>query len=136
MSELKEQHKRFANAFLECGNKTEAARRAGYSEKSARQQGSRLMTNAAVSAYIAARMEPKEQRRIASADDALVFLTGVMNGEVKDQFGLETAVSDRISAAKELLKRYDAAGRAGANNARPKIIRMADGGIEVDADEA
>lgn len=120
--ELTLKQKAFAEAYLECGNATEAARRAGYSAKSADVNGPRMLGNARISAYIAERMEPKEQRRIASADDALVFLTGVMNGEVKDQFGLETAVSDRISAAKELLKRYEAASKGQA--AAPATVNI------------
>ena len=121
MAELNELQKRFADAYLECGNQTEAAKRAGYSEKSARQTGARLMTNAAISAYIAQRMKPTEEKRIASADEVLLFLSGVMRGEIRDQFGLDASLSDRISAAKELQKRHDAAGKA---DAAPAFINV------------
>lgn len=38
----------------------------------------------------------------------LEFFSAVMRGEVKDQFGLDSSLSDRINAGKELIKRFDA----------------------------
>jgi len=64
-----------------------------------------LLANADTKAYIAHRLEVLESNRIATADDVLSFLTSVMRGEVKDQFGLDPALSDRLNAARELLKR-------------------------------
>lgn len=37
--------KAFADEFLKCGNQTEVAKRAGYSEKTARQAGAENMKN-------------------------------------------------------------------------------------------
>lgn len=38
------------------------------------------------------------------------FFTDVMRGEVKDAFGLDASLSDRITAGKEIMKRHAAAG--------------------------
>lgn len=43
MAELNERQKRFAEAYLETGNASEAVRRAGYSERGANGVGSRLL---------------------------------------------------------------------------------------------
>ena len=51
-------------------------------------------------------MKPTEEKRIATADEVLQFLTDVMQGRVKDQFGLDASLQDRTNAAKELMKRY------------------------------
>ena len=51
-------------------------------------------------------MKPTEEKRIASADDVLQFLSDVMAGRVKDQFGLDASLQDRIKAGQELMKRY------------------------------
>lgn len=51
-------------------------------------------------------MKPTEERRIATADEVLQFLTDVMQGKVKDQFGLDASLQDRTKAAQELMKRY------------------------------
>lgn len=100
----------FADYYIECGNATEAAKNAGYSEKTARSQGQRLLTNVDVSAYIADRMKALAEKRIASADEAMEFLTSVMRGEIKDQFGLDAALSDRIKACEGLIKRFSIGG--------------------------
>lgn len=95
----------FADLYLQTGNATEAARQAGYSDRSARTTGARMLANADTKTYIAHRLEVLESERIADADEVLSFLTSVMRGEVKDQFGLDAALSDRLKAAQELLKR-------------------------------
>lgn len=109
---LTPKQKAWAEEFVACGNKTEAARRAGYSEKSARDIGEENSTKPHIAAYIAQLARPSEEKRIASADEVLLFLSGVMRGEIRDQFGLDASLSDRISAAKELQKRHDAATKA------------------------
>lgn len=106
---LNERQKAFADYYIQLGNATEAAKRAGYSEKTAKQQGSRLLTDVDISAYISKRIAPSIEKRIATADDVMEFLTRVMNNEEKDQFGLDASLSDRISAARELMKRHSAA---------------------------
>lgn len=102
---LKEKHKAFADFYIETGNAAESARRAGYSEKTARQQGARMLTNVDIAAYIEKRTKAEAEKRIAKADEVMEFLTAVMRGEVKDSFGLEPSLADRKDAAKELAKR-------------------------------
>jgi phage terminase small subunit len=97
----------FADNYLICGNATEAAEKAGYSKRSARTTGARLLANADTKAYIAHKLEVMESERIADMDETLAFLTAVMRGQVKDQFGLDPALSDRLVAARELLKRFN-----------------------------
>lgn len=62
MSRLTEKQKRFADEYLIDLNATQAAIRAGYSPKSAEQQGSRLLSNAKVRAYIDERMAELSRR--------------------------------------------------------------------------
>lgn len=51
------------------------------------------------------RLEQLKKETIADADEILQYLTSVMRGEIKDQFGLDAPLSERTSAAKELAKR-------------------------------
>ena len=90
----------FATEYIKTANATQAALKAGYSENSARQQGSRLLSNANVSQYIQSHMEKKNKSTIATADEVLEYLTKVMNGEEKD------AIADRTKAAELLGKRH------------------------------
>ena len=98
---LTPKQKAFADYYIECGNATEAARKAGYQSKSLGEDAAKTLKSPKVSAYIAERL---------GAQDKMEFYTGVMRGEVKDQFGLDTALSDRLKAGAELMKRYSAAG--------------------------
>lgn len=99
----------FCDHYISTGNAAQAARQAGYSERSARTTGARMLANADTKTYIAHKLEVLEGQRIATADEVLQFLTSVMRGEVKDQFGLDPALSDRLKAGQELLKRFSAA---------------------------
>lgn len=92
----------WADTFIETGNGLEADRRAGYKQRMSDTNGQ----VPAIKQYIDMRMQPTAEKRIASADEVLQFLTDVMMGRVKDQFGLDASLQDRTNAAKELMKRY------------------------------
>ena len=103
---LNEMQKAFADYYIESANATESAKRAGYSEKTARSQGQRLLTNVDISAYIRERLDEQSEKRVADANEVIEFYTAVMRGEVKDQFGLDASLSDRLKAGDALMKRY------------------------------
>lgn len=103
---LNEMQKAFADYYIETANATESAKRAGYSEKTAYSQGQRLLKNVEISAYISERMAEQGEKRVADANEVIEFYTAVMRGEVKDQFGLDASLSDRLKAGDALMKRY------------------------------
>lgn len=109
---LTPKQKAFADYYLECGNATEAAKRAGYKARSAQQIGAENLLKPVISDYISERMAKIDAARVASADEVLKFYTSVMRGEVKDQFGLEASLADRLNAGKELMKRHNATDAA------------------------
>lgn len=100
----------FADYYIECGNATEAAKRAGYSENNVGENAAKTLKSPNVSAYIAERMEEQARKRVADANEVIEFYTAVMRGEVKDQFGLDASLSDRLKAGDSLMKRYMAGG--------------------------
>lgn len=69
-------------------------------------EGKNFLRNPHVQQYIEKIAQPTAEKRIASAIDVLVFLTAAMNGEIKDQFGLDASLSDREKAAELLGKTY------------------------------
>lgn len=103
-SKLTEKQKRFIDYYIETANATESARRAGYSEKTARNIGAENLTK--LNFFIQEKLEEKENNRIASQDEVLEYLTKVMRGEEKDQFGLDASLQDRTKCAELLGKRY------------------------------
>lgn len=101
---LTEKQKRFIDYYIETANATESAKRAGYSEKTAKNIGAENLTK--LNFFIQKRLEEKENNRIASQDEVLQYLTKVMRGEEKDQFGLDASLQDRTKCAELLGKRY------------------------------
>ena len=106
---LTPKQKAFADEYLICGNATEAARKAGYNVKSARQIATENLAKPSISAYIAERQKQIESSRIADVKEVMEFYSAVMRGEVKDQFDMDASLTDRLSAGRELMKRYEKA---------------------------
>lgn len=117
---LTEKQKRFVDYYIETGNQTEAARRAGY--KQPQTQGAQNLGKLSVKAAIDARLKDLEDKRIAKADEVMQFLTSTLRGEVKEErvvvegtgegrsdariITVQVSARDRLDAAKSLLKRY------------------------------
>ncbi len=92
-AEVKRRVDAFVVAYGRTGSATQAAVEAGYSAKSAKQQGSRLMTDAAIcarcsearAAFLAEQEDDKKRQRkmlVVAADDAITALHRVVQGEV------------------------------------------------------
>ena len=103
-NKLTEKQKRFIDYYIETANATESAKRAGYSEKTAKNIGAENLTK--LNFFIQEKLQEKESQRIASQDEVLQYLTKVMRGEEKDQFGLDASLQDRTKCAELLGKRY------------------------------
>jgi phage terminase small subunit len=118
---LTEKQKRFADYYIETGNATEAAIKAGYSQRTARFIGAENLTKPNIKSYIEKRLKELEDERIADATEVLQYLTSVMRGEItetryiavydKDGSFVEERegppiVRDRNKAAELLAKRY------------------------------
>lgn len=101
---LTEKQRRFIDYYIETANATESAKRAGYSQKTAKSIGNENMTK--LDFFIKERLQEKESQRIASQDEVLQYLTKVMRGGEKDQFGLDASLQDRTKCAELLGKRY------------------------------
>lgn len=117
MKKLTPKQKAFADEYLKSGNATQAAIKAGYSDKSARFVGAENLTKPNIKAYIDAKMAEIESHKIADAKEVLEFYTSVMRGEKKETVFIqngdvyveeqkEADLKTRIGAARELMKRY------------------------------
>ena len=71
------------------------------------EEGSHNLEKLSVSAYIAERQKQIDNSRIADVKEVLEFYSSVLRGEIKDQFDMDAALSDRLAAGRELMKRYD-----------------------------
>ena len=106
---LTPKQRRFCEEYLKSGNATDAAKKAGYKETSCRVIAAENLSKPAISAYIKRRLDEQEAALVADANEVLQFYSAVMRGEVKDQFGIDASLSDRLKAADSLAKRLAAA---------------------------
>ena len=110
--------KRFCDEYLIDCNATQAAIRAGYSKKTAKQVGQRLLTYVDLKCYIERELERLHNERTANAEEVLEYLTAVMRGEHTEQTligigdgvqrigNIEVGAKDRLKAAELIGKRY------------------------------
>ncbi len=109
IKELTIKQRKFADLYIETGNATQSYIDAGYkatNRKVAEANARKLLANYLVENYIEVRMEELQQNMIASQEEVLQYLTRVMRGEEKDQFGLDASLKDRTDCAKLLGQKY------------------------------
>ena len=110
--------KRFCDEYLIDCNATQAAIRAGYSPKTAKVTGAKMLTNANLKAYIDEQLERIHNEKTADAQEVLEYLTAVMRGEHTEQTlqfigegvqkiaDIDVSAKERIKAAELIGKRY------------------------------
>lgn len=81
MAKMTAKQLRFCDEYLIDLNATQAAIRAGYSKKTARQIGQENLTKPDIQEYIEKRMSEKEEALIAKQDEVMQYLTAVMRRE-------------------------------------------------------
>lgn len=99
--------KRFCDEYLIDLNATQAAIRAGYSERSANRIGTENMSKPVIKAYITARMAEKDKELIASQDEVLKYLTSVLRGQSRSSVVVVESTGDYCSEAREMEKAPD-----------------------------
>lgn len=94
--------KRFADEYIISGNATEAAKKAGYSEKTASLQGSENIRKPYIKEYIQQTMETVDNGRILQRDDILKLLTQIATGQ--NQPSGMPSVDNQLTAMDKLSK--------------------------------
>lgn len=121
-AKLNERQRRFCKEYIVDCNATQAAIRAGYSEKTAYSIGQQQLKKIEVQKSINELMTKKDDNTIATADEVLRYLTSAMRGEIIEEcvtvesvgnFQSEARIiekqispKDRNKAADSLAKRY------------------------------
>lgn len=100
---LTEKQTKFVDYYIETGgNATEAARRAGYSEKTCRVIGQETLLKPAVKSAIDARLAEFKSQRTADATEVLEYLTAVMRGQQMDETVVVEGTGDGRSSARKM----------------------------------
>lgn len=114
---MTEKQRRFCEEYIIDLHITQAAIRAGYSEKTAYSIGSENLKKPEIQSYIAELTEQLRNERTADAQEVLEYLTAVMRGEEKEEKMAANALGElapysvknqnnQIKAAELLGKRF------------------------------
>ena len=114
---LSEKQIRFIDYYIQSGNATEAAIKAGYSRKTAFNTGCRNLKKSYIKTAIDKRLEELASARIADATEVMEYLTSVMRGESQSEVAMPTGIGidkvkktpdekERTKAAELIGKRY------------------------------
>ncbi|TOZ07203.1 terminase small subunit [Leuconostoc pseudomesenteroides] len=114
---LTPKQKKFADEYIKTGNATQSAIEAGYSKRTAAVIATENLIKPNIKAYIEKCMADIASNRVMSYTEAVELLTSIARGEEKETVVVATPVSvekvekeadlkTRISALKEILKRY------------------------------
>lgn len=125
---------RFCDEYLIDLNATQAAIRAGYSEKYANTNASKLLQNTTIKGFIAKRMADKESKLIADQDEVLKYLTSVMRGQAQAEVVVVENIGDYKSQARTMQKAPDEKERLKAAELLGKRYGLYTDRIEQDVD--
>lgn len=89
----------FVDYYAACGNATESARKAGYSDKNAGVNADKLLKNPKIQQALAERNKEVSQSRIATIKERQEFWTSVLRGQEPD-----AEMKDRLKASELLGK--------------------------------
>lgn len=118
MAKLTKKQQRFCDEYLLDCNATQAAIRAGYSKKTANEQGAKLIADKRISDRINEELDKIHTEKMADTREVMEHLTAVMRGECKEQVlrlvgngvqeivEIDAPTSDRIRAAELIGKHY------------------------------
>jgi phage terminase small subunit len=110
---LTEKQKRFADYYIETGNITESARRAGY--KQPHVQGSQTLEKLSVKTYIDSRLKEMSDKRIMSGEEVMQLLTSIARNQEQEDvvvFGESgPEITQKGMSAKDRLKALELIGK-------------------------
>nr|DAO25469.1 MAG TPA: Terminase small subunit [Caudoviricetes sp.]DAY56222.1 MAG TPA: Terminase small subunit [Caudoviricetes sp.] len=134
MAKLTAKQRRFCDEYLIDLNATQAAIRAGYSEKNARNIASENLAKPNIKAYIDERMAEKESQLIATQDEVLKYLTSVLRGESQSTEIVVEGTGDGCSEARTLKKEPSEKDRLRAAELLGKRYGLYTDKVETDVD--
>lgn len=113
---LTQKQQRFVDEYIISGNATQAAIKAGYSKKTAKQMGTENLAKPIVKTAIEKRNEEIKSEKTADMTEVMEYLTSVMRGEQTESVAtakgvyedVEVSAKDRIKAAELIGKRHGA----------------------------
>lgn len=107
MAKMTAKMQRFCDEYLIDLNATQAAIRAGYSEKTAYSIGQENLKKPEIKKYIEQRMAEKDASLIADQDEVLKYLTQVLRGQSQSEVIVVEGCGEGCSEARAMQKAPD-----------------------------
>lgn len=107
MEKMNKRQRLFCEEYIKNPNATQAAIKAGYKEKYAHTNASKLLQNTTIKEYIEKRMDEKEKDLIADQNEILKYLTSVMRGETQSEIVVIEGDYEGGSSARRMKKAPD-----------------------------
>ena len=104
---MNKKQKKFADEYLIDCNATQAAIRAGYSEKTAKSIGQRMLTYVDIKNYIDEQLSLIHNERIADTTEVMMYLTSVLRGESEAAVVVVEGTGEGCSEARTMTKTPD-----------------------------
>lgn len=104
---LNERQEKFCLEYARCGNATESAKIAGYSEKTARSIGQRLLTYVDIKNRLQELAKINEDAKIANIKEMQQILTSIIRQETEEEVVVVEGSGDGYSEAKIITKKPD-----------------------------
>lgn len=131
---LTPKQKAFTDYYIETGNATEAAKKAGYKGKNLNRIASENLSKLDIKNYIDERMKQLEDKRIAKADEVLQYLTRVIRGQETEEVVVTENIGDFMSEAKTIKKEIGAKDRIKAAELLGKRYRLFTDKVEIEGE--
>lgn len=123
-SRLTKRQKRFIEFYLQTGNGSESARKAGYTIKNAGVAASELLKNPRVAAELNTRMKQLEEKGMAKTEEIIKYLTSVMRGEHTDEMAMNIGIGEGKTQAEIVNLKVQSKDRLKAAEMLAKIRGM------------
>lgn len=134
MAKMTAKQQRFCDEYLIDLNVTQAAIRAGYSEKTAYSIGAENLKKPKLKKYIEDRMAEKEAELVADQNEVLKYLTSVLRGENLSEEIVVEGIGDGCSKAKRVKKEPSEKDRLKAAELLGKRYGLYKDKLDVNAD--
>ena len=129
---MTKKQKRFVDEYLIDLNATQAAIRAGYSKKTAKSIGQRLLTVVDVKKHIEEQLAKISDDKVADAREIMEYLTSVIRGESRACVVVVEGIGDGCSVSKTICKPPDEKERLKAAELLGKRYGMYNDKLKVD----
>lgn len=127
--------KRFADEYIISGNATDAAKKAGYSEKTAFTIATENLKKPYIKQYIDQRIKEIDDKKIAKQEEVLQYLTSVLRGESESAIVVVEGCGDGYSEARTVKKTPDEKERLKAAELLGKRYRIFSEKSEVEEEQ-